>query len=49
MNDHKDEEYTIWVIRWIDPYRIESRLGTRKEVEEYAKEKSKECGDYIIA
>ena len=49
MNDHKGEEHTIWVIRWIDPYKMECKSGTRKEIEEYAKEKTKECGEYIIA
>ena len=38
-----------WIIRWIDPYSLECKTGSREKVEEYAKKKAKETGNtYII-
>ena len=38
-----------WVIRWIDPYGLECKTGSREKVEEYAKKKAKETGNtYLI-
>lgn len=42
------DEYTIWVIRWIDPYGLECKGGTRKEVEAYAEKKAKETGNTCV-
>ena len=38
-----------WVIRWIDPYGLECKSGSREEAERYAEEKAKETGNtYLI-
>lgn len=38
-----------WIIRWIAPYGLECKTGSRQEVEEYAKQKAKETGNtYMI-
>lgn len=48
MEAEKDGVWQIWIIRW-DPYRLECKSGTRKEVEEYARKKAEETGHtYVI-
>ena len=38
-----------WVIRWIDPYGLECKTGSREKVEEYAQKKAKETRNtYLI-
>lgn len=39
----------IWIIRWLSPYGMECKSGTREEVEAYAREKAKERkSEYLI-
>ena len=48
MEAEKDGVWQIWIICW-DPYRLECKSGTRKEVEEYARKKAEETGHtYVI-
>lgn len=43
------KEYTIWIIRWSEPYDLECKAGDRAEVEEYARMKQQvHGGTYII-
>lgn len=43
------KEYTIWIIRWSEPYDLECKAGDKAEVEEYARMKQRiRGGTYII-
>ena len=38
-----------WIIRWIDPYGLECKTGSREEIEAYAEEKAGKTGNtYLI-
>lgn len=38
-----------WIIRWIDPYGLECKTGSREEIEAYAEEKARKTGNtYLI-
>ena len=37
------------IIRWIDPYGLECKTGSREEIEAYAEEKARKTGNtYLI-
>ena len=49
MEERRNKIEPIWIIRWINPYGLKCKSGSREEVEKYAKKKASETGNtYVI-